>query len=570
MRRYNLHELAEWLPALPEDTAPARKGPFQMPETVQDGARNDTLYKLARSLHARKTGLPALLAALEAENQEKCRPPLPAAEVATIAQNAMTQPDTPAFAAAAAVAEPEAEHLTDTGNAARLVRLHGARVRYVQEARAWAHWDGRRFALDGEAPVIELAKATARAMLTEAGTLDDPERRTALARHATRSEGEARLRAMVALAASDPRVLISADMLDATPDRLNVANGLLDLSTTQLGSHDPAALCTKLAPVAYDKTATCPQWLAFLDKILNKDKALIAFLQRALGYALGGTPREQVVFFLHGTGANGKSTLLNVVGRLLGDYARFASVDSFLSRKHTAPGIGNDLVRLRAARFVWAMEPEADRRLAESLIKAVTGDDPIIGRRLYGEFEQFAPTFVLWLGCNHKPRVLSNQHAMWRRVRLLPFTVTIADTEQDKTLAERLVAQEGPGILAWLVAGHQRWRREGLGTIPDAVRAATAAYRAEEDTVGGFFADRCVVEPAATVTVDELYSAYSGWALSAGERTLTKARFGARVADHGGAPGRTKAGRFWRGLRLRTTTDPEPAADPATETVSAW
>lgn len=285
----------------------------------------------------------------------------------------------------------EAEHLTDTGNAARLVRLHGAGLRYVREARTWGRWDGRRFALDGEAPVIELAKATARAMLMEAATLDDPDRRAGLARHATRSEGEARLRAMVGLAASDPRVLVSAEALDADPDRLNVGNGLLDLTTYQLGPHDPAALCTKLAPVAYDPAAQCPQWLAFLTRILNEDAELLAFVHRALGYMLGGRPVEQVLFFLHGSGANGKSTLLNVLGRLLGDYARFASVDSFLNRKHAAPGIGNDLVRLRGARFVWAMEPEAGRRLAESLIKAVTGDDPIIGRRLYGEFEQFPP-----------------------------------------------------------------------------------------------------------------------------------------------------------------------------------
>jgi putative DNA primase/helicase len=567
MRRYNPSELDEWLPPLPETEPPARRGPFTMPETVQDGARNVTLYRLARSLHARKMGLPAILAALEAENQAKCAPPLPAGEVADIAQHAMTQPDTPTFATA--TGEPEAEHFTDTGNAARLVREHGAGLRYVREARIWARWDGRRFALDGEAPVIELAKSTARAMLTEAATLADPERRAALARHATRSEHEARLRAMVALAASDPRVLISADALDADPDRLNLANGLLDLATGQLGPHDPGALCTKLAPVAFDPAARCPRWLAFLSRILNGDRALLEFLQRALGYALGGRPIEQVVFFLYGTGANGKSTLLNVVGRLLGDYARFASVDSFLTRKHAAPGIGNDLVRLRAARFVWAMEPDAGRRLAESLIKSVTGDDPLIGRRLYGEYEQFPPSFVLFLGCNHKPRILSAQHAMWRRVRLLPFVVTIAEPEQDKTLAARLVAEEGPGILAWLVAGHQRWRHEGLGKQPDAVRAATAAYRDEQDTLGGFFTDRCVMDSSATVTVDVLYVAYSGWAVAASERTLSKAEFGARVAERGGVPGRTKAGRFWRGLRLRTTADPVPEPT-APEAVSPW
>jgi putative DNA primase/helicase len=360
---------------------------------------------------------------------------------------------------------------------------------------------------------------------------------------------------MVALAASDPRVLIPAEALDAEPGRLTVANGLLDLSTGHLGPHDPAALCTKLAPVAYDPAAACPQWLGFLDKILNKDAALIGFVQKALGYAVGGRPMEQVVFFLHGTGANGKSTLLNVVGRLLGDYARFASVDSFLTRKHAAPGIGNDLVRLRAARFVWAMEPEAGRRLAESLIKAVTGDDPLIGRRLYGEFEQFPPTFVLFLGCNHKPRILSSQHAMWRRVRLIPFMVTIAEAEQDKTLAARLVAEEGPGILAWLVAGHQRWRREGLGAPPAAVRAATAAYQEEQDTLGGFFADRCVLDMAATVPVEALYAAYTGWALSAGERVMTKAEFGSGVTERGAVKGRTNRERFWRGLRLLTAEE---------------
>lgn len=159
---------------------------------------------------------------------------------------------------------------------------------------------------------------------------------------------------------------------------------------------------------------------------------------------------------------------------------------------------------------------------------------------------------------------------MWRRVRLVPFAVTIPEAEQDKTLAARLAAEEGPGILAWLVAGHQQWRAEGLG-LPAAVRAATAAYREEQDTLGAFFAERCVLEPAANVTVEELYTSYSGWALAAGERGLSKAEFGSRVADRGATAGRTKAGRFWRGVRLRTASDPAPGPAPTTmAAVSPW
>jgi putative DNA primase/helicase len=317
--------------------------------------------------------------------------------------------------------------------------------------------------------------------------------------------------------------------LDAGPWRLNVQNGTLDLRSGALHPHDRADLITRLAAVDYDPDAPAPAWHAFLERILGGDPELIAFVQRALGYALTGDTREQVLFILHGSGANGKSTLLEAVGGVMGDYALVTMVDTLMVRYGST--VPNDVARLRGARLVVAVEPEEGQRLAEGRVKQLTGGDRIAARFLRQEFFEFRPEFKLFLATNHKPDVRGTDDAIWRRVRMVPFAVRIPEAEQDKTLRDKLAA-EAAGILAWLVRGCLDWQRDGLGLAP-AVRAATAGYRAEMDRLAGFLEECCILRPDAQVTVKALYEAHVAWCTANGEPPLAKRTLCLRLRERG-------------------------------------
>ncbi len=473
--------------------------------------------------------------------------------------------------AQARIAPAEAPHLTDTGNAQRFAREHADVVRYCWPLRRFYVWTGKIWEPDAEGRIYALAKETARLILADALQAPTYEARKTLGAWALKSESEPRLRAMVDLARSEPALVVSPDALDADPWALNVENGIINLKTGDLGSHDPAALCTKLAPVAYDPDADCPRFMKVLDTIFAGRGPLIEFMRRCLGYALVGVATEQVIIVLHGLGANGKTTLLKIFHTILGPYAVSTPPESLLLKREA--GIPNDLARLAGARMVSAVEVDGGRRLAENLVKSVTGGDPIVARFLNREFFEFRPTFTLFLSVNRKPRITGRDHAIWRRVRLVPFIVTIPENEQDRTLADQLVAAEGPGILRWLVQGCLAWQREGLG-LPDDVRAATQEYRLEQDVLAGFLADRCILEPGAHVGGSALYAGYAAWACTGGERALSRSEFREALLHRDGiVEHRTNTLRGWQGIRLREAGEPEPtepAEAEAREPVRLW
>jgi putative DNA primase/helicase len=352
---------------------------------------------------------------------------------------------------------------------------------------------------------------------------------------------------MVRLAQSEPGVPVRLEELDTDPWRLNVPNGTLDLRTGALHPARPADLLTKLAGVAYDPTAPCPQWERFLGTVLNQDADLIRFLQKALGYTLTGDTREQCLFLLYGTGANGKSTLLTTVRKVCGDYARQTPTETLLLKRGDA--IGNDVARLCGARFVVAVEAEGGRRLAEVLVKQLTGGDTVAVRYLYQEAFEYAPTFKLFLAVNHKPVVQGTDNAIWRRMRLIPFAVTIPIEAQDRELGDKLQT-ELPGILRWMVEGCLAWQREGLG-IPQAVQSATEGYRGEQDVLAQFLTERCSLGQGEQVKSSDLYAEYAGWCAQAGESRLSPRELASRLQEGGYTKHRYKDGNMWRGLTLK-------------------
>ncbi len=252
--------------------------------------------------------------------------------------------------------------LTDLGNAARLVDRHGSDLRYCAALDAWHVWDGVRWARDDTGEITRRASESVLALYADAEQLEDRTRRAELVKHAVRSEADARIAAAIHLAPADARVAIRPDVFDADPWVLNVVNGTIDLRSGGLRAHRREDLITKLSPVAYHPDARLELWDTFLFTAAGGDAQLLRYLQRVAGYSMTGDTREEILLFLHGPTAAGKSTLVEAVKSAAGDYAVTADFDTFLSRRDSGPR--NDIARLAGRRLVVSIEMEEGRRLA--------------------------------------------------------------------------------------------------------------------------------------------------------------------------------------------------------------
>jgi putative DNA primase/helicase len=441
---------------------------------------------------------------------------------------------------------------SDRGNAIRLVRAHGADLRYCYEFGRWYCWQGTHFAWDVTGEVERRAKDTVTRMLREAASLSDPVERHELSKHALRSESAAGVRAMLISAQSEAGVAVRAEQLDADRELFNTAVGTLETATGAMREHRRQDLLSKVAPVRYDPAAACPAWDAFLARILP-DEPVRAFVRRAAGYSLTGLTGERVLFVLFGAGRNGKSTLLETLREVFGDYATVAPAELLLVKRHE--GIPNDLARLRGARFVTAAETDEGRRLAEGVVKQVTGGDTITARFLHAEFFDFKPQLKLWLSTNHKPVIRGTDAGIWDRIRLIPFTVRIPDGEVDPGLPATLRA-EAPGIFNWLLGGLAEWRERGLAP-PEPVLAATDGYRQEMDVLGAFLDEACLEGPQLRATAKALYGAYSAWCERTGEQPENQRTFGMRLAERGFTRRKWGSGWSWYGIGLRVGDETE-------------
>lgn len=419
---------------------------------------------------------------------------------------------------------------TDSGNAELFARLYGDRVRFDHARNRWLLWGEHWWKDDGDAEIIRLAKDAARHRYLEAVNISDRSEREAEASWAITSESRAKIDATLALARAERPIADSGKRWDANPWLFAAANGVIDLQTGTRRSGCQSDRITMQSPINFQPGAKCTKFEKSLKQIFADNAALIAFVQRAVGYSLTGITTEQCLFMGHGGGSNGKTTFLTAVGRALGDYGYNMPFSTIEFQRQAA--IPNDLAALVGRRFVTASEANESSRLNEARVKALTGCDPITARFLHGEFFTFRPVAKFWIAVNHKPRVSDTSFGFWRRVRLIPFTVQFSGDAVDKGL-ENALAEEAPGILAWAVRGCLAWQKEGLNP-PDEVTSATAEYQQESDPLRDFIAERCVEGQHGAVKGSDFYKTYKAWAdeqgLSERER-LSSTAFGKRASD---------------------------------------
>lgn len=447
------------------------------------------------------------------------------------------------------------EALSDLGNARRLVAQYHNRLRHVPVWHKWLIWDGQRWTLDrtGEAPRSAKAIVTplANRMRWAAKKAIAEKEQAALMRAAMRLESVNTIRAMLELAGTEIEVALAPEDLDGWPDLLNTSSGTLDLTTFEVSKHDPNMHLTKVTSAPYDPTAEAPMFTAFLERI-QPDPDMREFLARLLGHTISGRVHEHLLAIAYGVGANGKSTLMELVREVLGDYAATTDPGLLIDRGDAHPTGIADLFGLRLA---LTHETDQGRRLAEGTVKRLTGGDRIRARRMREDFWEFDPTHSIVMVTNHRPVITGKDEGIWRRLRLVPFDEVIPPEERDADLPAKL-RTEAAGVLRWLVEGYRSYLERGLDE-PAAVTEATERFRKDADHIGLFLTEKCVLIPHVSIGSTALFNAWVKWCTAENIDAGTQTAFSIELSDKGFDKGKSHGSMVWKGIGLKSE-DQEP------------
>lgn len=407
-------------------------------------------------------------------------------------------------------------HFTDLGNGHRFVDQLNERVCYVSEWQQWMVWNDRYWERVDITAIRRLAHAVIVEMYKSAiknDVLDNE-----LAKWALRSQTVARINAMIESA--QPYIVVSASRFDSKPDYINIVNGIVKLQTGEIIPHDRTWYFSKLIDIPYNPAADKTIIDDFMSTITGGDLELAQYIKRAVGYSMTGRTDEHCLFFAYGNGRNGKSTLMNMLAMIMGEYATTTSIEALLD---VAGGKGESaspyMARLPGRRLAVAQEMPEGRRMNESLIKGITGGDRIATRDMYKSVFEFTPQHHLWISGNHKPRISGTDDGIWRRLRILPFTQTIPKEKQrDSRVIESEFFNNREGILRWMIEGAILWYKIGLRSCK-AVDRATTEYRGEEDAVARFISERCEISAGRSTPKNALYVAWKEWAQDEGDKS---------------------------------------------------
>lgn len=450
---------------------------------------------------------------------------------------------------------------TDTGNMERFVDQHQGYLRSLGTIKTWLVWDGTRWKPSDYAEVFKFALETVQSIKTEieqAAGLTDAQN---LKKWSVASESNSKTMAMLDMAAKHPSLVAKASSFDKQKMKLNCLNGVVDLGTGQLNQRTSDDLHTKVIGTNFNPKAKCPNFDKFIKEVFGGDGELISWIQRAFGYSLTGSVQEQVLFICYGTGANGKSTLLETISKILGDYSTNADFEMFLSNQKSDVRVMEAVGELKGIRLALASEVDASKRFNESLVKRLTGGDTLRGTKLQMGAFQFEPQHKLWFLCNHIPFARDGSHGFWRRIKILPFAQQFQGSSLNSALPDKLWA-EREGILAWMIRGAAVWSNElqktngttGLGPCK-AIDQSIEEYRYDNDLSARFIED-CLVRDNdfGSVGARELYIAYqSWWSDNSDEDTPSEGIFSRRMEERGLKKTRTKARMVYKGVELIKT-----------------
>jgi putative DNA primase/helicase len=429
--------------------------------------------------------------------------------------------------------------LTDTGDAKRFAKLVSGDVRYCNGD--WYIWDGKRLVLDSTYRIYTYIDRLGSAIVEESRQCEFEDRKKKLVSHAKALESRSKTESVLALSrAREPIPIRSIDDFDSNPYAFNCANGIME--NGNLKPHDFSELITKISPVSYDAKADAPTWYKFLDQVVGNQE-MIDYLARCVGYSMTGLNVHQVILFVYGLGANGKSTFINTIMQVLGDYSRVIPSDVLMVGKEQHP---TALADLRGVRMALASELEEGKRFNEQLLKWLTGEERIVARRMHENFFEFSPRFKLWIVGNHKPTLRGNDYAIRRRFHLIPFETTIPKEKQDPFLKDAL-RNELDGILNWCVKGFLDWMKQGLNP-PSIVLNATDEYFEEQDTIAHFLKEETVETPEARIRHKFLYDKYAVYAKQRNEYVLSSKMFAQKMAERGIKKEITSESVFWLGV----------------------
>lgn len=450
--------------------------------------------------------------------------------------------------------KPKLYSFDDTGNAEKFVDLFGDTIRYSHINKSWLYYDGRRWCGDMSGELRRMVDEVVEEMRTHladyvesADDVDDMERQ--FFKHIKYCRSSRAKTAM--LKESEHKVPISPAQLDAHPYLFCTTNGVINLRSGDITPHKREQYITKMSGIEYTDKMDAPRWTTFLNDIFANDGELIRYVQKAVGYSMTGDISEQCAFFCYGTGRNGKSTFLDIISEIMGDYAVNIQPETIMVRPNTG-GPTSDIARLKGARFVTTVEPNEGARLNEGLLKQLTGGDRVTAAKKYENEFEFSPEFKLWMGTNHKPYIRGTDVGIWRRIHLIPFTVQIPENRVDRQLKHKLRA-ELPAILQWAVDGCLLWQKEGLKK-PRAVEEASRDYQGEMDVLSSFLG-ACTVQGPGEVKASELFAVYSAWARDCNEYEMSSTKFGREMAKRFEKVKR-ETGMHYIGLKIATEYRP--------------
>lgn len=451
-----------------------------------------------------------------------------------------------------AVDEPEEKKdydLTDTGNAHRLYDKFGSVLHYSYNRKKWIYWDGKCWRIDDTGEVKKLADLVCEEIKKQAYLEQDEDSAKELLKWAKHTESSKAKEAMVKESQHLEDIPANPDAFDVYPEYLNCANGIVNLRNGELIPHDPNFMMSKICYAEYGEGEP-NLWLKFLDDVTNHDKELQEYLQRCVGYSLSGYTSEQCVFFLYGMGNNGKSTFLDTLADVFGTYSSNVQPETIMMKRYGGDGPNSDIARLKSTRFVISEEPTEGVRLNEGLLKQLTGSSRITCRFLYGDEFEYTPEFKIWLATNHKPVVRGTDFGIWRRLKLIPFEVTIPKEKVDKNLKYKL-REEFPQILRWAVEGCIKWQKDGIKE-PQCVKDATADYKQEMDILAGFL-DECIIIDYSCrdrIMARDLFQLYSRWAKQNNEYEMSAKKFGMEMTKKLPDKGKSAQGIYYTDVKL--------------------